>query len=64
MQLVAETIALVRDVMTDLRPAVLDDYGLEAALNRIWHNSSPDITFLPNGQSPINLCRAWAPASK
>jgi signal transduction histidine kinase len=33
MKLVAETIALVRDVMTDLRPAVLDDYGLEAALD-------------------------------
>ncbi len=32
MKLVGETIALVRDVMTDLRPAVLDDYGLEAAL--------------------------------
>lgn len=32
MNLVAETIALVRDVMTDLRPSVLDDYGLEAAL--------------------------------
>jgi signal transduction histidine kinase len=32
MNLVAETIALVRNVMTDLRPAVLDDYGLEAAL--------------------------------
>ncbi|MDQ2692006.1 MAG: histidine kinase, partial [Chloroflexota bacterium] len=32
MKLVAETIALVRDVMTDLRPAVLDDYGLQAAL--------------------------------
>jgi PAS domain S-box-containing protein len=32
MKLVAETIALVRDVMTDLRPSVLDDYGLEAAL--------------------------------
>ncbi|HSB00838.1 MAG TPA: PAS domain S-box protein [Anaerolineales bacterium] len=32
MKLVAETISLVRDVMTDLRPAVLDDYGLEAAL--------------------------------
>src|SRR5688500_3525120 len=32
MKLVAETITLVRDVMTDLRPAVLDDYGLEAAL--------------------------------
>jgi PAS domain S-box-containing protein len=32
MKFVAETIALVRDVMTDLRPAVLDDYGLEAAL--------------------------------
>jgi PAS domain S-box-containing protein len=32
MKLVAETIALVRDVMTDLRPSVLDDYGLEAAV--------------------------------
>jgi len=32
MQLVAETIALVRDVMSDLRPAELDDYGLESAL--------------------------------
>ena len=31
MRLVAEAIALVRNVMTDLRPAVLDDYGLEAA---------------------------------
>jgi PAS domain S-box-containing protein len=33
MQLLAEVIALVRDVMADLRPAVLDDYGLEAALH-------------------------------
>jgi PAS domain S-box-containing protein len=33
MQLAKEAIALVRNVMTDLRPAVLDDYGLEAALN-------------------------------
>jgi signal transduction histidine kinase len=32
MHLVAETITLVRDVMSNLRPAVLDDYGLEAAL--------------------------------
>ncbi|MEO5887940.1 MAG: sensor histidine kinase, partial [Anaerolineales bacterium] len=32
MQLAAEAITLVRDVMSDLRPAVLDDYGLEAAL--------------------------------
>ncbi|HMD80264.1 MAG TPA: PAS domain S-box protein, partial [Anaerolineales bacterium] len=32
MELVAETITLVRDVMSDLRPSVLDDYGLEAAL--------------------------------
>ncbi|HJR81266.1 MAG TPA: PAS domain S-box protein [Anaerolineales bacterium] len=32
LHLVAEAIALVRNVMTDLRPAVLDDYGLEAAL--------------------------------
>jgi PAS domain S-box-containing protein len=32
MQLVGETITLVRDVMSNLRPSVLDDYGLEAAL--------------------------------
>ena len=32
MKLVAETIALVRDVMSNLRPSVLDDYGLQAAL--------------------------------
>ena len=32
MQLVTETIALVRDVMSDLWPPELDEYGLEAAL--------------------------------
>ncbi|HLF74307.1 MAG TPA: PAS domain S-box protein [Anaerolineales bacterium] len=32
MQLVSDAITLVRNVMTDLRPAILDDYGLEAAL--------------------------------
>ena len=32
MRLVSEAIALVRNVMTDLRPAVLEDYGLEAAI--------------------------------
>jgi PAS domain S-box-containing protein len=32
MHLTAEVIALVRDVMSNLRPTVLDDYGLEAAL--------------------------------
>lgn len=32
MKLVTETITLVRDVMSNLRPSVLDDYGLEAAL--------------------------------
>jgi PAS domain S-box-containing protein len=31
-QLVAEVIALVRDVMSNLRPTILDDYGLESAL--------------------------------
>ena len=31
-KLVAETIALVRNLMTELRPAELDDYGLEVAL--------------------------------
>ena len=38
MQLVAEIIALVRDVMSNLRPAVLDDYGLEAALHTTLEN--------------------------
>jgi PAS domain S-box-containing protein len=33
MKLVAETIALVRDVMSNLRPSVLDDYGLESAID-------------------------------
>jgi PAS domain S-box-containing protein len=32
MKRVAETISLVRDVMSNLRPSVLDDYGLEAAI--------------------------------
>ena len=32
MKLVAETISLVRDVMSNLRPSVLDDYGLESAI--------------------------------
>jgi signal transduction histidine kinase len=32
MKLVTETISLVRDVMSNLRPSVLDDYGLEAAI--------------------------------
>lgn len=32
MKLVSEAITLVRNVMTDLRPAVLEDYGLEAAI--------------------------------
>jgi PAS domain S-box-containing protein len=32
-KLVTEMISIVRDVMSDLRPVVLDEYGLEAALN-------------------------------
>lgn len=32
-KLVTEMIAIVRDVMSDLRPVVLDEYGLVAALN-------------------------------
>jgi PAS domain S-box-containing protein len=32
MQLVTEVITLVRDVMSNLRPTLLDDYGLESAL--------------------------------
>ena len=30
---VTEMIAIVRDVMSDLRPIVLDEYGLQAALH-------------------------------
>jgi PAS domain S-box-containing protein len=33
MQLTAEAIRLIRNVVSDLRPTVLDDYGLQAALN-------------------------------
>ena len=32
-KLVTEMISIVRDVMSDLRPIVLDEYGLEAALH-------------------------------
>ena len=32
LQLVTEVIMLVRDVMSNLRPTILDDYGLESAL--------------------------------
>jgi signal transduction histidine kinase len=32
-QLVTQVITLVRDVMSNLRPTILDDYGLESALN-------------------------------
>jgi two-component system sensor histidine kinase UhpB len=32
-QLTEETVSTIRDVMADLRPPALDDYGLEAALN-------------------------------
>ena len=32
MQLTADVIALIRNVMSDLRPAELDDYGLQAAI--------------------------------
>ena len=35
LKLVEETIESIRDVMTELRPAVLDDYGLTAALR--WY---------------------------
>ena len=36
-ELVAEVIALVRDVMSNLRPTILDDYGLESALRTYVH---------------------------
>jgi two-component system sensor histidine kinase UhpB len=36
-QLVAEVVRLVRDVMSNLRPTILDDYGLESALQMYVH---------------------------
>jgi two-component system sensor histidine kinase UhpB len=36
-QLVAQVITLVRDVMSNLRPTILDDYGLESALQTYVH---------------------------
>ena len=56
MHLVAEAIALVRNVMTDLRPAVLDDYGLEAALQSYIdeYKSRYDVkVFLDASDQPI-----------
>ena len=62
MHLVAEAIALVRNVMTDLRPAVLDDYGLEAALQSYIdeYKSRYDVKVLLD--TSINPSRAWARA--
>jgi PAS domain S-box-containing protein len=37
LQLVSEVITLVRDVMSNLRPTILDDYGLESALQTYVH---------------------------
>jgi len=36
LNLLEETVAKIRDVMTDLRPSVLDDYGLMAAIR--WYS--------------------------
>ena len=36
-QLVTQVITLVRDVMSNLRPTILDDYGLESALQTYVH---------------------------
>ena len=36
-QLVSQVITLVRDVMSNLRPTILDDYGLESALQTYVH---------------------------
>jgi PAS domain S-box-containing protein len=51
MRLVAEIIALVRDVMSNLRPSVLDDYGLETALvnyiNEFRSRYGIQVTFEP-----------------
>jgi PAS domain S-box-containing protein len=56
LHLVSDTIALVRNVMTDLRPAVLDDYGLEAALQSYIdeYKSRYDIqVFFEQSNTPI-----------
>lgn len=56
LHLVAEAIALVRNVMTDLRPAVLDDYGLAAALQSYIddYKSRYDIqVFFEESDTPI-----------
>lgn len=41
LHLVDETTKLVRDLLTELRPAVLDDYGLEAALRAYIDEFTP-----------------------
>lgn len=51
--LVKQTTKRIRDVMADLRPSVLDDYGLVAALR--WHGkmlaSKADITITVDGDT-------------
>jgi len=40
LKLIEETSRQVRDVMADLRPPVLDDYGLVSALNGMDSSST------------------------
>jgi len=62
MRLVTETMDRVRDVMADLRPAVLDDYGLAAALR--WSGARfAERTGLPvEVTGPDSIPRLPAPA--
>lgn len=55
LSLVEQTAARVRDVMADLRPPVLDDYGLVAALH--WYGEQfarrTDIATAVEGEEPV-----------
>jgi len=55
LSLVEQTAARIRDVMADLRPPVLDDYGLLAALH--WYGEQfarrTDIAIAVEGEEPV-----------
>jgi PAS domain S-box-containing protein len=55
MKLVTEMIAIVRDVMSDLRPVVLDEYGLVAALSAYIEK------FEKRYDIPVEFSRSHAP---
>jgi signal transduction histidine kinase len=59
--LVEETIESIRDVMAELRPAVLDDYGLTAGL-RWYAENFTKRTGVPTAVTEQGPCRRLAPA--